>query len=209
MWREDRCDFVLGRSAGLAVNQGQAAGGAGGEALMPRRKKGEPAANSPVLLQWMERGLSRGGRYNLSGLARALDIHPSQATRMMRDQRRIQLHELPKIAEYLEMEVPADVMQQVFRSQAVASRSNGATQSRGAGNDVGHSVTQVKGGLPSVGQHMQAAREQDAVAELRMAIEIVKGTRVPTAANPDVDTEKALRVLILDKLERRLKELAG
>jgi hypothetical protein len=55
----------------------------------------------------------------------------------------------------------------------------------------------------------EGARAQDAVAGIRLAIDIVKEANVPAALNPDAATEHDLKVVILGALEARIRELAG
>src|SRR5262245_26779739 len=94
---------------------------------MPRKKRGESAGNSPALLQWLEEGLSKRGKHNLAGLAAALNVHASQVTRILQDRRRIQLEELPKIAQYLETEVPSVVLELFGHARANLRRAASST----------------------------------------------------------------------------------
>lgn len=56
-------------------------------------------------LTWIERGLAQPGKTK-AGLARALGIWPSAVSAMLRGNRRLQLDEVVKAADYLEVDPP-------------------------------------------------------------------------------------------------------
>lgn len=74
------------------------------------KKVKKPAGNPPALLQWMRENLEKRGKHNLAGLAGLIGVHPSQVTRMMNDERRIKIEDLPVIATYLGKELPPGVV---------------------------------------------------------------------------------------------------
>ncbi len=79
--------------------------------------KRENAGNPSWLLQWLRDGLGRGkGRKSQAGLAVILDLHPSQVSLMMRNERLAKLSELPAIAAYLGKELPAGLAEPPRRS---------------------------------------------------------------------------------------------
>jgi len=59
-------------------------------------------------IDWIERGLRKPGKTQ-SGLARALGRNPSTVTALLKGQRRLQLHEIAMVAEYLEVTPPSDL----------------------------------------------------------------------------------------------------
>jgi transcriptional regulator with XRE-family HTH domain len=62
-------------------------------------------AMSDLFIEWIRRGLRSPGK-NQSGLAAHLGVAHPQITMMLQGKRRIKADELPKIAEYLETNVP-------------------------------------------------------------------------------------------------------
>ena len=61
--------------------------------------------NQQLYLDWIVRGLQKPGKTK-KGLAGVLGVHPSGVTALLKGERRLQLVEVPKIAAYLEEEVP-------------------------------------------------------------------------------------------------------
>lgn len=68
--------------------------------------------NQKLYLDWIVRGLQKPGKTK-KGLAGVLGVHPSGVTALLKGERRLQLVEVPKVAAYLEEEVPEGVANSV------------------------------------------------------------------------------------------------
>lgn len=85
---------------------------------------------------WIRKGLEQKGKSN-KGLARHLGVHDSVVSRMVRGKRPIKADELPRIAEYLELPIPAS------QNEGTGHIVNPATNANGAGPRVGHLPVQT------------------------------------------------------------------
>lgn len=84
---------------------------------------------------WIRKGLEQKGKSN-KGLARHLGVHDAVVSRMVHGKRPIKADELPRIAEYLELQIPTS------QNGSTARTLNPATDA-GAGLRVGHGPVQT------------------------------------------------------------------
>lgn len=84
---------------------------------------------SKLYLEWVRQGAAKIGKGAGKGLARALGISESAVSRMLAGKRRIQLAELPKIAEFIGDEVPSEAgVATTSSNKAPAQTALGNTQ---------------------------------------------------------------------------------